>query len=59
MNVTLTVSDDGRGFDPAVPPGDGHFGLVGMRERAESIGARFQLQSTVGGGTTVTVVVAR
>jgi ligand-binding sensor domain-containing protein len=59
MNVTLTVSDDGRGFDPAVPPGDGHFGLVGMRERAEAIGARFQLQSTVGGGTTITVVVAR
>ena len=56
--VTLTISDDGRGFDPAAPPGDGHFGLVGMRERAAAIAATLDLRSTPGAGTTVAVEVA-
>ena len=50
----LVVGDDGQGFDPdAVDPG--HHGLRSMRERADEVGARLQLQSRVGGGTQLTV----
>ena len=53
-NVRLTVTDDGRGFDPerdgAKP---GHFGLVGMRERVTRLGGTFSLRSAPGAGTTV------
>lgn len=45
---TVTIADDGRGFDPgSVPPG--HFGLIGMRERAERIGAEIRLESSPDG----------
>ncbi|MGH8871077.1 MAG: histidine kinase [Acidimicrobiia bacterium] len=49
-----SVIDDGAGFDPSHEP-DGHFGLIGMRERAEKIGAKISFRSTPGEGTTVTV----
>jgi signal transduction histidine kinase len=49
-----SVADDGSGFDPSHEP-EGHFGLMGMRERAEKIGAKISFQSTPGEGTTVTV----
>ncbi len=53
--ITLTIADDGRGFDvpdsPAEFAPNGHFGLLGIHERAEFIGARFEIQSTPGGGT--------
>jgi len=53
----ITVADDGRGFDPAAlaSRGDGHFGLEVMRERAESVGGQFQIQSSLGQGTRVVV----
>ena len=35
--VTVSVSDDGKGFDPAGPAPAGHFGLVGMRERVRKL----------------------
>jgi signal transduction histidine kinase len=55
VTVRLSVRDDGRGFDPGeVRPG--HFGLGIMRERAEAIGARFEVESVTGQGTTVVVV---
>jgi signal transduction histidine kinase len=50
----LQVSDDGCGIDEAIlRAGDrpGHWGLVGMRERAARIGAKFDLQRREGGGT--------
>jgi ligand-binding sensor domain-containing protein/anti-sigma regulatory factor (Ser/Thr protein kinase) len=58
--VTLTVRDDGSGFDPERAPGsaDGHFGLLGMRERAAGIGA-LVIESRPGQGTKVEVVVNR
>ena len=49
--VTLAVADDGIGFDP-----DGHhegFGLLGMRERAQRIGARLVVTSVPGQGTRI------
>ncbi|MBA2685055.1 MAG: ATP-binding protein [Gemmatimonadaceae bacterium] len=64
--LRLTVRDDGRGFDVSATPearlaadGRGHFGLVGMRERAALIGARLTITSEPKQGTTVVVVLAR
>jgi signal transduction histidine kinase len=53
--VQLSVRDDGRGFDNliAVNGRDGHFGLIGMRERAEQIGGILSIQSSEGSGTEV------
>ncbi|MCB0051271.1 MAG: hypothetical protein KDE24_17200, partial [Caldilinea sp.] len=54
MGVRLSISDDGVGFDPAAVR-SGHMGQRIMRERAESIGARFAVQSEIGHGTIVMV----
>jgi len=51
--LELTISDDGRGFDPDRPPPRGHYGLQGMRERAEMIGSELEVVSKPGRGTTV------
>jgi len=53
-NARLVISDDGRGFDPNRVGGD-HYGLVGMQERADAIGARFRVESRPGNGTRVIV----
>jgi signal transduction histidine kinase/ligand-binding sensor domain-containing protein len=50
--VSLTISDDGRGFDPT-EESDGN-GLANMRKRAGAVGARLDVRSTPGEGTTVT-----
>lgn len=50
----LSVSDDGAGFDARAASGEG-FGLQFIRERAEALGARLELDSTPGIGTTVAV----
>jgi signal transduction histidine kinase len=52
--VTLTVSDDGCGFDPA-RVGPDHMGLGIIRERAERIGAELAVESGPGRGTEVRV----
>ena len=51
---TCYVRDDGIGFDPDYEP-HGHFGLIGMRERAEKIGAVIKFDSARGVGTTITI----
>lgn len=57
--VELEVSDNGVGFQIPNSPTDfapsGHFGLLGMHERAELIGARLKIESALGGGTRLTV----
>ncbi len=50
----LEVADDGGGFDPAGVIGD-HYGLVGMRERADAIGAHLTIESAPGRGTKLAV----
>jgi ligand-binding sensor domain-containing protein len=55
QQLRLSVRDDGTGFDENGASPDGHYGLVGMRERAAQIGAAFRLTSTPGRGTTVSV----
>jgi signal transduction histidine kinase len=51
---SCSVVDDGVGFNPREQP-DGHFGLVGMKERAAKIGATIKFDSKPGVGTAVTV----
>lgn len=50
----LEVADDGVGFDPARLAAD-RFGLRGMRERAEAIGASLRIDTTPGAGTRLRV----
>lgn len=51
---SLSVTDDGRGFDTE-RDNLGRFGLIGLRERAEEIGARLSIDSTPGEGSRVTL----
>jgi signal transduction histidine kinase len=57
--LQLIIQDNGKGFvvpaNPTEFPKKGHFGLLGLQERAEIIGAAFQLSSKPGQGTTVTI----
>jgi signal transduction histidine kinase len=53
--VTVTVADDGTGFQPG-SGSPSHHGLSTMAERAEAIGARLEVRSVPDRGTTVTVV---
>jgi PAS domain S-box-containing protein len=52
--VLLEVGDDGLGFEASAASA-GHFGLLNMRERAESVGASFEMVTGPGRGTVVTV----
>src|SRR6185437_13131321 len=55
--LRMTIADNGRGFagvpDSSGP--DGHFGLRGMRERAQEIDAKLKVQSAAGKGTIISV----
>lgn len=53
--IAVTIKDDGRGFTPGTQMGasQGHFGLVGMRERIERLNGTLSLTSAPGQGTTV------
>ncbi len=55
----LQLRDNGAGFDVTkdydLLTKEGHFGLLGMKERAEAIGAVFSVESEIGKGTTITV----
>ncbi|MEO8070307.1 MAG: two-component regulator propeller domain-containing protein [Acidobacteriota bacterium] len=57
--IAVTIADDGVGIDMAdmFAPERGHFGLVGMKERAERLKGTLAIQTTRGGGTTIRVVV--
>jgi two-component system, NarL family, sensor histidine kinase DegS len=57
LAIVIKVSDNGRGFDPGAVNSSliGGSGLVGMRERAEVIGARLAIDSRIGRGCQVTL----
>ena len=57
----VQVRDDGRGFDPAMvsASSNGHYGLIGMRERVKRIGGTLALKSQAGVGTELTLHVPR
>jgi signal transduction histidine kinase len=55
--LRLAVIDDGIGIPDAMVAGrPGHLGVVGMRERAIAIGARFSMARGDSGGTTVSLL---
>lgn len=51
--VLLKVSDDGAGFDPSQAPAG--LGLLGIRERVESLGGQFSLNTRPGAGVTLRI----
>ena len=57
--VALRVRDNGKGFQTTDPtlPARGHFGLQGMRERADQIGATLNVESSPESGTAITLKV--
>ena len=50
-NLTVTVEDSGPGFDPDAVSGKGRIGLDGLRERVQSVGGEFRIDSRAGQGT--------
>ncbi|MBS0354915.1 MAG: PAS domain S-box protein [Proteobacteria bacterium] len=55
--IEITVSDNGRGFDPATSGTRSSFGLLGIRERAEALGGSCTIRSAPGQGTTISVCI--
>ena len=60
-DLTLEVVDNGLGFDPkAIQPSEGrHYGLLGMTERVQSVGGRFELVSAIGKGTRISIQIPK
>ena len=56
-HTTLVIQDDGIGFDMKPKDSTGHFGLVGMRERAELAGGTLKIESGKGKGTKVVLTI--
>lgn len=61
--IKMEVNDNGNGFFVPISPtefaSNGHFGLLGVRERADLIGARLEIESALGKGTNLKVVLRR
>ncbi len=59
--LTLTVADNGRGFDPRTvrQTSPSSSGLVGMKERAATVGGTLRIDSTSGIGTTITLTLPK
>jgi signal transduction histidine kinase len=53
--VSVKITDDGRGFDTSVAPESRGLRLAGMRERLRAVQGRIKVQSRPGAGTTVEV----
>jgi signal transduction histidine kinase len=58
-SIRMRVLDDGCGFDPgeAGAAAAEHFGIIGMRERTERLGGRFDIHSAPGAGTELSIEV--
>jgi signal transduction histidine kinase len=54
--IWLRITDDGSGFDVNEPRSENSFGLMGMRERTESLGGEFKISSQPGVGTSVEII---
>jgi signal transduction histidine kinase len=53
-HILLEIADTGPGFDvPVILENTDRLGISGMRERVESIGGRFEIESRMGEGTTI------
>ena len=51
----LVISDDGRGFPATTAGRFDSYGLLGMRERADAIGATLDIETAPGAGTTIRI----
>lgn len=51
--LILNIHDDGCGFDPRNSESQSHYGLLGMRERAEMAGGKLSVESQIGKGTQI------
>lgn len=51
QKLEIEISDDGIGFDPTTVPSTGHYGLIGLHERARLIGGQFTVKSSPAMGT--------
>jgi signal transduction histidine kinase len=56
---TLTVVDDGSGFETSPDPNEGHFGLKGIQERIKRLGGSVDLVSAIDRGTRISIRVPR
>ncbi|MBS1795845.1 MAG: hypothetical protein JSS81_18465 [Acidobacteria bacterium] len=57
-SVSITVEDNGRGFEPGrIKAAGGGLGLVGLKERAQLLGGEFAIDSRIGEGTRIEVVI--
>jgi NarL family two-component system sensor histidine kinase YdfH len=56
-HLKLEIRDDGKGFDPEIETGVGHYGLLGMRERARLVDGTLGIESGAGQGTCIQVIV--
>ena len=57
--ITMTIEDDGIGFDTSVVQNKKTFGILGMRERVSSLNGRFEINSTPGKGTKISISLPR
>jgi signal transduction histidine kinase len=57
--VSLSVSDDGTGFNADTIDKTSHFGLAGMQERAQLVGGELNITSKPGSGTTIRLVIKK
>ena len=51
-SLLIEVEDDGVGFDTDAAVGPGHYGIIGLKERARLTGGHFSIESGPGNGTT-------
>jgi NarL family two-component system sensor histidine kinase YdfH len=54
--LAIEVRDDGKGFDPEAVAEPGHYGLLGLGERAQSLGGQLVLRTAPGEGTTLRIL---
>lgn len=53
--IRLIVEDDGEGFDPAYAQKEGHFGLIGLKERVKLLHGKIDIVSCIGSGTVIEI----
>ncbi|MDQ3042927.1 MAG: sensor histidine kinase, partial [Acidobacteriota bacterium] len=59
-NLTINISDNGRGFDPTASDNDlskRSFGLIGIAERTRLLGGKLNIESAIGKGATVSIII--
>ncbi|MBN1874900.1 MAG: sensor histidine kinase, partial [Anaerolineae bacterium] len=56
-HIRITITDNGKGFNPTVALGKGGIGLLNMRERAEQLNGTLNIQSEPGRGTKIRVTI--